>query len=122
MAIVISNAIEKKEFGKGKISENDKAVLKRTARLELAIPIKGEGLPKGAKIVKAYGTSASGAKRVVYMLTSDNEDFMLLFYRDKDDAIGKNITIANPTFKKELVKHIDLLLADLEAGKYSVLS
>ncbi len=122
MVIVISNAIEKKEFGKGKISENDKAVLKRTARLELAIPIKGEGLPKGAKIVKAYGTSASGAKRVVYMLTSDNEDFMLLFYRDKDDAIGKNITIANPTFKKELVKHIDLLLADLEAGKYSALS
>ncbi len=121
MAIVISNAIQKKEFGRGKISENDKAVLKRTARLELATPIKGEGLPKGAKIVKAYGTSASGAKRVVYMLTSDNKDFMLLFYRDKDDAIGKNITIANPAFKRELSKHIDLLLEDLESGKYSVL-
>ena len=102
MAIIISNTIQKKELGKGKISESDKAVLKRTARLELVSPIKGEGLPKGAKIVKAYGTSISGAKRVVYMLTSDNEDFMLLFYRDKNDAIGKNITIANPIFKKEI--------------------
>ena len=55
------------------------------------------------------------------MLTSDNEDFMLLFYRDKNDAIGKNITIANPIFKKEISKRIDLLLADLEDGKYSVL-
>ena len=100
MAIIISNTIQKKELGKGKISESDKAVLKRTARLELVSPIKGEGLPKGAKIVKAYGTSISGAKRVVYMLTSDNEDFMLLFYRDKNDAIGKNITIANPVSRK----------------------
>lgn len=121
MAIIISNAIKKKEFAKGKISESDKAVLKRTARLELATTIKGKGLPKGAKIVKAYGTSASGAKRVVYMLTSDNEDFMLLFYRDKNDAIGKNITISNPAFKEEVSKHIDLLLADLESGNYSVL-
>ena len=121
MAIIISNTIQKKELGKGKISESDKAVLKRTARLELVSPIKGEGLPKGAKIVKAYGTSIGGAKRVVYMLTSDNEDFMLLFYRDKNDAIGKNITIANPIFKKEISKRIDLLLADLEDGKYSVL-
>ncbi len=121
MAIIISNAIKKKEFAKGKISESDKAVLKRTARLELATAIKGKGLPKGAKIVKAYGTSASGAKRVVYMLTSDNEDFMLLFYRDKNDAIGKNITISNPAFKEEVSKHIDLLLADLESGNYSVL-
>lgn len=121
MAIVISNAIRKKEFGRGKISENDKSVLKRTARLELATPIKGKGLPRGAKIVKAYGTSANGAKRVVYMLASDNEDFMLLFYRDKNDPIGKNITIANQAFKKELSKHIDLLLFDLEDGNYIVL-
>ena len=43
MAIIISNTIQKKELGKGKISESDKAVLKRTARLELVSPIKGEG-------------------------------------------------------------------------------
>lgn len=118
MAIIISNSILKKEFGKAGIVNDDKAVLQRTARLELSTEIKGNGVPSGAKIVKAYGTSKSGAKRVVYMLTSDNNDFMLLFYRDKNDKIGKNITIANPEFKKAISKHIDLLIKDLLSGNF----
>jgi len=117
--IILSNSIKKKEFGKAGPSEDDMRVLKRTAKIELCEVIKGAGLPEGAKLIKAYATAPSGAKRVLYMMASDNETLMLLFYRGKDDDLGVNMSAKNPVFKRDLPKRLDMLLYDLESGDYS---
>lgn len=104
------------------MSSEDEALLRRTARLLLVIPIKGESLPAGTRLVKAYGTSSGGARRVVYLLASGDGDFLLLFCRSKNDEIGKNITIKNPVFRKALQKHLAMLKTDLKSGKYKVIS
>lgn len=41
------------------------------------------------------------------------ERWVLLFYRDKSDAIGKNMSPANPHFEHQLGKNFQLALSDL---------
>jgi hypothetical protein len=53
-------------------------------------------------LIKVYATSKTGAKRIVFLLETATTDRFFLFYRDKDDEIGKNVTIKNPLFKKTL--------------------
>jgi hypothetical protein len=37
----------------------------------------------------------------------------LLFYRDKNDALGRNASMANPSFRSALEKHLSLLNEDI---------
>jgi hypothetical protein len=120
MALVIAEGIRHREFG-GEIPPLDLDVLKRSARASLAIPIKGECLPKGTRLLKAYATSTKGPRRIVYLLNVSGGDLFLLFYRGKNDEIGKNITLANEVFRKRLGKHLDLLLSDIEAGRVQII-
>ncbi len=120
MALIIGDSIRQLEFGEA-ISDSDRNVLVRAARIDLTTPIKGEGLPKGTKLLKAYATSPAGAKRIVFMLAVKEGDLFLLFYRDKDDVLGTNITIKNKAFKKQLGKHLDALLEDIEDGNFETL-
>ena len=46
----------------------------------------------------------------------------LLFYRDKKDAVGANITPKNSAFTEQLKKHLALLRADIEAGHFDEIS
>jgi hypothetical protein len=59
MNLVISRRILKREFGRT-ISADNLSVLRRTARIVLATPITGPGLPPGTRLLKAYGTARSG--------------------------------------------------------------
>ncbi|MEE4212849.1 MAG: hypothetical protein V2I43_26685, partial [Parvularcula sp.] len=104
--------------GQDAVPEIHVEALKRSRALELATAIKGQGLPKGSRLLKIYATSPEGARRVVHLLAVEDETLFLLFYRDKKDAVGANITIKNPDFRKQLHKHLRLLQSDLEAGDF----
>jgi hypothetical protein len=116
MTFAVTDGIRRREFG-ASIPAEDIEVLGRAARASLATPIMGEGLPRGARLLKAYATSARGPRRVVFLLQVEDGGLFLLFYRDKNDAVGRNITLANPTFRRQLGRHLDLLLSDIEAGR-----
>ena len=116
MTLIVSRRILKREFGRT-ISPDDLSVLRRTARIVLATPISGPGLPPGTRLLKAYGTARSGPKRVIYLLSVAEEDLFLLFYRGKNDPIGANASEKNPAFRRELEKSLALLEQDILSGQ-----
>lgn len=117
MALILSQRICAKEFGKT-VSEGEMTVLRRSAKVALATPIAGIALPRATKLLKAYATSPKGPRRVVYLLSVEGGDLFLLFYRGKNDPVGKNVTIKNPAFKTALVAHLRLLGEDIKSGCY----
>lgn len=119
MALILGARIRRKEFGDF-VSEGDLEVILRSARVVLTTPIKGDGLPKGTRLLKAYATSVAGPRRIVYLLEVSGGDLMLLFYRDKNDQVGANVTIKNKAFKQALNKHLDALTEDLQTGEFEV--
>ena len=120
MALIVGDSIRAREFGDS-IPDEDREVIVRSAKVELATPIKGEGLPKGTRLLKAYATSAKGARRIVFLMEVEGGEFFLLFYRDKKDEVGANITLKNKAFKSQLWKHMDGLLADIESGSFETI-
>lgn len=117
MAIVVSRQIRQKEFG-AKIPDEVKAVLIRSARVALATPIPAKGLPTATRLLKAYATSAQGPRRIVYLLAMEDGTLFLLFYRDKKDDVGANVSPKNPAFVRQLEKHLALLRTDIAAGHF----
>lgn len=117
MKVVISDSIQKKEFRQGKIPERDLEVILRGYSEGIYIPIKGESLPKGSRLVKLYVTTIQGAHRVVFLVDVETGTGFFLFYRSKNDVLGKNISIKNPAFKKRLIQYLGLLSADIAAGR-----
>jgi|GEM_PF-363051 hypothetical protein len=120
MRLVLSTSICVAEFGGEAVPELHVEPLKRSRSVELATAVKGEGLPKGSRLLKVYATSPEGARRVVHLLAVAEETLFLLFYRDKKDSVGANVTNKNPTFRKQLHKHLQLLQRDLESGEFEV--
>ena len=120
MALIIGSSIRRKEFGEV-IPEDDLEIIVRSTKVELTTPIKGKGIPKGTRLLKAHATSSKGARRIVFLLEVEGGDMFLLFYRDKKDKVGANITIKNKAFKSQLWKHLDGLLADIEAGDFETI-
>jgi hypothetical protein len=121
MAVILARGILRREFG-GEVHDDAHEVLLRAARTDLATPIGGTGLPPGTRLLKAYATSKGGARRIVFLLSTQDGDLFLLFYRGKNDRIGRNITIRNPEFKKQLLKHLDILRDDIETGNFDILT
>ena len=120
MAIIISHGIRDKEFGSA-IPEEAREILQRTARVALATPLASRGLPPGTRLLKVYATSARGPRRVVYLLAVEATDLFLLFYRDKSDAVGANVSPKNPAFTTQLKKHLALLHEDIKTNQVDVI-
>lgn len=120
MAIIIAHRIRDSELG-STIPDEVGAVLRRAARVALAIPIVSRGLPPGTRLLKVYATSARGPRRIVYLLAVDTADLFLLFYRDKSDAVGANVSPGNPAFNTQLKKHLTLLKEDIESNRFDVI-
>ena len=120
MSLIIGNSILQQEFGT-EIPDADRKVIVRAAKVDLTTAIKGEKLPKGTRLLKAYATSPKGARRIVFLLEVQAGDLFLLFYRDKKDAVGSNLTIQNKAFKRQLHKHLDSLVDDLNSDNFEVL-
>ncbi len=115
MSLIVSHKIRQKEFG-AKISADELDALKRSTRVALATPIAGKGLPAGTRLLKAHATTSQGPRRIVYLLAVEDGSLFLLFYRDKADDVGANITPKNPAFVAQLKKHLSLLASDIETG------
>ena len=121
MKVFLSAQIRKKEFGRGPTTDDLEAI-RRSARAALAVPIAGDGLPPGTRLLKAYATSRRGPKRIVYLLAVAEEGLFLLFYRGKNDPVGRNASMANPAFRVALGKHLALLEADIVNRRIEQLS
>ncbi len=117
MAIVIPRQIRDIEFGK-KIPADAKTVLIRAAKVSLSTPIASKALPPATRLLKAYATSPQGPRRIVYLLAVADGTLFLLFYRDKNDSVGENISPKNSAFSSQLKKHLALLHEDLVAGDF----
>lgn len=118
--IIISRGIRDKEFGSA-IPEEARDILQRTARVALATPIASRGLPPGTRLLKVYATSARGPRRVVYLLAVEATDLFPLFYRDKSDAVGANVSPKNPAFTTQLKKHLAPLQEDIKTNQVDVI-
>jgi len=113
MKVFLSAKIRKQEFGR-RVSAEDLAFIARTARIALAVTIPAKRLPPGTRLVKAYGTSPSGPKRVLYLLVvEDDEELFPLFYRYKNNPVGRNAAMSNSGFRSALKKHLALLEKDI---------
>ena len=112
MGLFISERIRKREFGK-LIPANDKAALLAGARPELAQPIAAKSLPKGTRLLKTYATTKQGPRRILYLLVVEGGDVFVLFYRDKHDLVGENMSPRNAAFNSQLSKHLALLREDI---------
>ena len=121
MGIVVSHRIRTREFG-AEIPADARGALLRSARIALTTPLTGKGLPASTRLLKAYATSARGPRRIVYLLAVEAGTLFLLFYRDKNDALGANLSPKNPVFARQLKKHLALLKADISAGRFDVLA
>jgi hypothetical protein len=121
MSLVISRRIRAREFG-AEIPADAKEALMRSARVALTTPLTGKGLPAGIRLLKAYATSARGPRRIVYLLAVEDGTLFLLFYRDKNDELGANITPKNPVFASQLKKYLAWLKADIDTGKFEVIA
>lgn len=121
MSVILADSLSKREFPKG-LSPEDKAMLLRASRIPLAETIKGESLPPRTRLLKAYATSAAGPRRIVWLLQVEEGDLFFLFCRDKNDAVGENISLNNPDFRSALKKHLKLLATDLVADAWMELA
>ncbi len=92
-------------------------MIARSARAALGVPIAARGLPPHSRLIKAYATSKGGPKRIVYLLAVEDGDMFLLFFRGKNDVIGKNASMSNPAFRAALDKYLAMLEADVADGK-----
>ena len=119
MSVVIAQSIQSKEFKRGHIPATDLDTVLSGYAEGIFTPIKGESLPKGSRLVKLYVTTAGGARRIVFLVDVETNAAFLLFYRSKNDVLGKNISIKNPAFKKRLLQYLDLLSADIASGNFT---
>ncbi|MGH8021547.1 MAG: hypothetical protein ACREIA_25350 [Opitutaceae bacterium] len=116
MGLFIAQRIRKREFGKA-IPPVDKAALLEGARICLAEVIAGQGLPKGTRLLKACATTKQGPRRILYLLVVAEGDLFVLFYRDKQDKVGANMSPKSEAFNAALARHLDLLRDDIAADR-----
>lgn len=119
MTVIIAHSIQRREFKHGNIPPIDLETILHAYAKGIAVPIKGTSLPKGSRLVKLYVTTAEGARRIVFLVDVESGTGFLLFYRGKNDAIGRNITIKKSLFKKRLLRYLDLLQSDIAAGAFT---
>ena len=84
----------------------------------------GDNIKSSTKIPKTvlkkiYLTSTGGAGRAVFLLQiSSQKSFLVMIKLKNDKQIGANMTVSNPKFKRALDKNLDLILMDLQRGKF----
>lgn len=113
--VFISTRIRKREFGRV-VPAEDLPVIARSARAALGVTIAARGLPPQTQLIQAYATSKRGPKRVVYLLAVEDGDMFLIFFRGKNDPVGRNASMMNPAFRTALDKHLALLEEDIADG------
>ena len=124
MKLIITASIKKVEFEPAK-SIFDLDIIKTAAKKSLeglGDTIKSSNKIPSTCLKKVYLTSSSGAGRVIFLLKLNSGKSVLVMIRQKQDKkIGANMTVQNPNFVKALDKNLDIILDDLQKGKYEEL-
>lgn len=111
--LVFARSIVKREFRRWQIPPNDLRIILHGFQKGIFTSIKGSRLPVNSRLVKIYATTVSGARRIVILVNVATGDGFFLFYRSKNDSLGKNISVQNPLFRAMLHKYLLLLTADI---------
>lgn len=128
MDIIVPHSIRKRELS-GQVSEEaTKIFSKLKEKPELAVGVSAKGLPARTTLHKVYATTGDGPRRLLFFCrrapppavspTSTPtslpapERWVLLFYRDKSDGVGKNMSAKNAEFVEQLAKNLALALDD----------
>jgi hypothetical protein len=126
MDIIVPFSIRKKELS-GTVSDEAKKVFaKIKEKPELATAIAAKGLPDRTTLHKVYATTAEGARRLLFFCRNSPgkqaespqapDRWVLVFYRDKGDPVGDNMSNKNATFESQLEKNMTRALGDLAAS------
>lgn len=113
MKVIFSHSLSKKE----KIEHAKKQIIEAYAK-GIFTQIKGDKLPPNSSLIKIYTTTIRGAGRLVFLVDMKSTDGFFLFFRTKNDEIGRNITIKNSKFKTQLHKYLEILKSDLREKNY----
>ena len=131
MNIIVPHQIRKKELGGEVAVEVRKLFEKLKEKPELAAGISAPGLPSRTTLHKVYATTESGARRLLFFcrrpmpvpapvsaggpqtLVATTDRWVLLFYRDKSDSVGKNMSPKNADFTQQLAKNLSLAIQDI---------
>jgi hypothetical protein len=116
MNLIITQYIRQKECKN--CSKEDIEVITDSLGKDIYTILKGNSLPPHTRLIKSYATSKHGARRIVFLIDMVSKDAFLVFYRKKDDPIGKNISIKNKFFKKRLHEYLLFMREDIEKGYY----
>jgi len=116
--LVFARSITKREFRHGQILPNDLRIILHGFQKGIFTSIKGSRLPVNSRLVKIYATTVSGARRIVILVNVATGDGFFLFYRSKNDSIGRNVSVQNPLFRSMLHKYLLLLTSDIAEGNY----
>jgi hypothetical protein len=129
MNIIVPHQIRKKELGGEVTVEVRKLFAKLKEKPALAAGISAPGLPSRTTLHKVYATTESGARRLLFFCrrpmpaqasggvpqtpAATTDRWVLLFYRNKSDSVGKNMSPNNAEFTRQLAKNLSLAIQDL---------
>lgn len=123
----------------GGVSEEAKKIFEKLKKgPQLAVTISAKGLPDRTTLHKVYATTPDGARRLLFfcrhapppipakpgrgkMKTAlppaplPPERWVLLFYRDKGDEVGDNMSPKNAAYVAQLGRNLIQAIQDLQA-------
>lgn len=131
MEILVPHRIRKKELD-GEISEEARKLFtKLKDRPEIAVTISAKDLPPNTTLHKVYATTEGGPRRLLFFCRhasakSTQVRWVLLFYRDKSDVVGRNMSAKNKVFILQLKKNLLAAIQDIsestpEEPKYEII-
>jgi hypothetical protein len=142
MDIIVPFSIRKRELN-GIVSDEAKKIFEKIKNSpQLATIISAKGLPPRTTLHKVYSTTPEGARRLLFFcrhaplrlspaksergkkklaplaVQLPPERWVLLFYRNKGDAVGDNMSHKNPDFEGQLGRNLVEAIKDLQADTY----
>ncbi len=114
--VVFTHRLIKKE----KLSQTDIDVVIKSCKKGIFTPLKGVDIPSETSLIKIYVTTIQGARRIALLLDEEIGVAHFLFFRKKDDPIGKNMSIKNPVFKKTLKQYLQLWELDVKDDNFDI--
>lgn len=132
MDIIVPHSIRKRELA-GRISTDALKILQKIkSKPELLGNISAPGLPARTTLYKVYATSPLGPRRLLFLCRHPSvppvgksgtpvapnpqaqpQRLVLIFFRDKSDSVGENMSPKNPAFVDQLKANLVLALDDV---------
>jgi hypothetical protein len=124
--IIVPFSVRKKELF-GTVSDEAKKIFEKIKEKPgLATVIAAKGLPDRTTLHKVYATAPGGARRLLFfcrhtrVTTAESpqvpERWVLVFYRNKGDPVGDNMSSKNASFVSQLERNMTRALRDLTAS------